>query len=67
MYKIQIVDSLETHGFYFESERNFKNAIKMLKSECSGELIQQAPCQFCFRAQSYIAAEKMAKFHANNP
>lgn len=67
LFKIQIVDSLDTHSFYFESEQNYQKAIKMLKKECSGQSIQQTPCHFCFRTNSSIAAEKMAKFHAKNP
>lgn len=66
LYKIQIVDSIETNAFYFESEQNYKKAINMLKKDCSGDAIQQTPCHFCFRAHNSMAAEKMAEFHANN-
>lgn len=64
LYKIQVVDSIGSTPFKFESTCEYKDAINLLKT-CKGESIQQTPCHFVFRAHSDEAREKLTNFQAS--
>lgn len=66
MFTIQIVGPMDSGSFDFEDEEDFNRAINLLKNDCHGQSIKEAPDFFCFRAYSYTALKTMKEHYAEN-